>query len=84
MTIDYYALNQQTKKDVYPLPYRDDLLDELLCDQYLSIIDLVSGYHQIRLVPDDHEKTAFITQYGLFEHMCFRWVFVMHPAHFND
>ena len=38
-----------------------NLMDNLSHDQYLSTIDLTSGYHQIKLAPDDYEKTAFIT-----------------------
>ena len=68
MTVDYSALNRQTKKDVYPLPRIDDLLDKLSRARYLSAIDLASGYHQIKLAPEDCEKTAFVTRYGLYEY----------------
>ena len=68
MTVDYRALNRQTKKDVYPLPRIDDLLDKLSKARYLSAIDLASGYHQIAMAPEDMEKTAFVTRYGLYEY----------------
>ena len=68
MTVDYRALNHQTKKDVYPLPRIDDLLDKLSKAMCLSAIDLASGYHQVRLAPDACEKTAFVMRYGLFEY----------------
>ena len=68
MTVDYRALNCQTKKDIYPLPRIDDLLDKLSKAMCLSAIDLASGYHQVRLAPDACEKTAFVTRYGLFEY----------------
>ena len=45
MTVDYRALNRQTKKDVYPLPRINDLLDKLSKVHFLSAIDLASGYH---------------------------------------
>ena len=45
MRVDYRALNRQTKKDVYPLPRIDDLLDKLSKSMCLSAIDLASGYH---------------------------------------
>ena len=67
MCVDYRALNQQTKKDVYPLPRIDDLLDILVNAKYLSAIDLASGYHQIAMAPDAIEKTAFVTWYGLYQ-----------------
>ena len=52
MTVDYRALNKQTKKDVYSQPRIDDLLDKLIHAHYLSAIDLVSGYHQVYLAKD--------------------------------
>ena len=45
MTVDYQALNRQTKEDVYPLPRTDDLLDKLSKAHFPSAIDLASGYH---------------------------------------
>ena len=68
MTVDYHALNRQTKKDVYPLPRIYDLLDKLVHALFLSAIDLASGYHQVGLAKDAQEKTAFVTRYGLFEY----------------
>ena len=47
MAVDYGALSHQTKKDVYPLPRIDDLLDKLSKAMCLSAIDLASGYHQV-------------------------------------
>ena len=52
MTVDYCALNKQTKNDVYPLCRIDDLLDKLLHARVLSDIDLASGYHQVGLSKD--------------------------------
>ena len=68
MTVDYRALNCQTKKDVYPLPRIDDLLDNLSQATCLSAIDLARSYRQVQLVPGDCEKTTFVTRYGLFEY----------------
>ena len=68
MTVDYRVLNCQTKKDIYPLPRIDDLLNKLSKAMCLSAIDLASGYHQVRLAPDACEKIAFVTRYGLFEY----------------
>ena len=47
MTVDYCALNHQTKKDAYLLPWIDDLLNKLHEAQFLLAIDLAIGYHQV-------------------------------------
>ena len=49
MIVDYCALNRSIKKDVYPLPRIDDLLDKLVHSHFLSAIDIASGYHQVGL-----------------------------------
>ena len=63
--IDYRKLNAQTKKDVYPLPRIDDILDSLGKARIRSKLDLTSGYWQIPVNPVDREKTAFVTRDGL-------------------
>jgi len=67
MCIDYRALNTSTVRNSYPLPRIDDLLDKLQGATVFSSLDLMSGYHQIRLPPEDEPKTAFKTPFGLFQ-----------------
>ena len=65
--IDYRRLNSITKKDVYPLPRIDDILDTLGGCKYFSTLDLSSGYWHIEMDRESSEKTAFSTHCGLFE-----------------
>ena len=67
MLIDYRALNKLTVKNRYPLHRNDDLLDTCHNAKVFSSLDLMSGYHQIRILHDDIPKTAFRTPFGLYQ-----------------
>ena len=45
MCVDFRALNRQTRKDVYPIPRIEDLLDKLASARYFTKLDLAQGYH---------------------------------------
>ncbi|GKA30066.1 putative reverse transcriptase domain-containing protein [Tanacetum coccineum] len=67
MCIDYRELNKLTVKNRYPLPWIDDLFDQLQGSKVYSKIDLRLGYHQLRVREKDIPKTAFRTRYGHYE-----------------
>ncbi|UYV74165.1 hypothetical protein LAZ67_11002276 [Cordylochernes scorpioides] len=60
-------LNRVTKKDVYPIPRTDDVLDSLKGANFYSSMDLRTEYWRIEIDDGDQEKTAFITPDGLYE-----------------
>ena len=64
MCCDYRGLNETTVRSKYSLPRIDDLLDMLSGETAFSQLDLVSGYHQVEINPEDQVKTAFVTPPG--------------------
>jgi hypothetical protein len=69
LCVDYWPLNAVTIKNKYPLPRIDILFDQLASAKVFSKVDLRSGYHQIKIRPEDIPKTAFSTRYGLYEYL---------------
>ena len=65
--LDYWKLNSVTKRDVYPLPRIDDILDTLGKSHNFTTLDLASGFWQIEMDPATREKSAFTTHCGLYE-----------------
>ncbi|KAG1949143.1 hypothetical protein F2P79_011956 [Pimephales promelas] len=71
--VDYRKLNAITHKDSFPLPRIEESLTSLTKCEWYSTLDLASGYWQVEVAPEDQEKTAFTTPFGLyhFERMPF-------------
>lgn len=64
LCIYYKMLNKLTIRNKYPLPWIDDLFDQLHWAIVFSKIDLQWWYHQLRFKYEDIHKTVFITHYG--------------------
>nr|GEZ01691.1 DNA-directed DNA polymerase [Tanacetum cinerariifolium] len=68
--IDYRKLNEATRKDHFPLPFMDQILERLAGNEYYCFLDGFSGYFQIPIDPKDQEKTMFTCPYGTFAYKC--------------
>ena len=61
MCVDYRDLNRASPKDNFPLPHIDILVDNTANFALFSFMDGFSGYNQIKMAPEDMEKTTFVT-----------------------
>ncbi|XP_038996868.1 uncharacterized protein LOC120121584, partial [Hibiscus syriacus] len=66
MCVDYRDLNRASPKDNFPLPHIDTLVDNTAGHALFSFMDGFSGYNQIKMDPEDMEKTTFVTMWGTF------------------
>jgi hypothetical protein len=82
LCVDYRPLNAVTIKNKYPFPYIDILFDQLVGAKVFSKVDLHSGYHQIKIRPDDVPKSDFSTRYGLYEYLVMSFGLTNAPAYF--
>ena len=82
LCIDYLKLNAVTKTDAHPLPRIEDIFDTLTSSKFFCTLDLAMCYHQVEVHPEDREKTAFSTPFGLFQYNVMPFGLATAPATF--
>ncbi|GJR23883.1 reverse transcriptase domain-containing protein [Tanacetum coccineum] len=81
--IDYRKLNDATRKDHFPLPFMDQMLERLAGNEYYCFLDGFSGYFQILIDPQDQENTTFTCPYGTFPYRHMRFGLCNAPGTFQ-
>ncbi|XP_060972217.1 uncharacterized protein LOC133038172 [Cannabis sativa] len=81
--IDYVKPNSLTRKDHFPLPFIDQMLERLAGHEYYCFLDGYSGYNQIPIAPEDQEKTTFTCPYGTFAYRRMSFGLCNAPATFQ-
>jgi hypothetical protein len=83
MCIGYRKLNVATKKDHFPLPFIDEMLERLAKHSFFCFLDGYLGYHQIPIHPDDQSKTTFTCPYGTYAYRRMSFGLCNAPASFQ-
>eukprot|EP00253_Pinus_taeda_P022552 PITA_22552 len=81
--VDYRELNKATKKDHFPLPFIDQVLDGLARKKFFSFLDGLSGYNQIQINPEDQDKATFTCPWGTFAYEVLPFGLCNAPATFQ-
>ena len=83
MCIDYQKLNAATKKDHFPLPFIDEMLERLAKHSFFYFLDGLLGYHQIPIHPNDQSKMTFTCLYGTYAYRQMSFGLCNAPASFQ-
>lgn len=81
--IDLRKLNDACVHDPFPMPFSDEIIDSVGGQEEYSFTDGFSGYHQIRIAPEDHRKTMFATKWGSFQYTVMPFGLKNSPAIFS-
>ena len=84
MVIDFHKLNKATRKDHYPLPFIDQMLERLSKHTHFYFLDGYSGLSQIPVSKDDQEKTTFTCPFGTFAYRRMPFGLCNAPATFQS
>jgi hypothetical protein len=83
MCIDYRKLNKATRKDHFPLPFIDEMLERLANHSFFCFLYGYSGYHKILIHPSDQSKTTFTCPYGTYAYCRMSFGLCNAPASFQ-
>jgi hypothetical protein len=68
--IDYRKLNSHIRKDHFPLPFIDQILERLAGQSYYCFLDGYFRYNQVAVDPQDQEMTKFTCPFSTFAYRC--------------
>ena len=80
--VDFKELNKVTLIDPFPMPYADEILNEVAGHECYSFTDGFSGYNQVPIGKEDQKKTAFVCEFGSFAYRAMPFGLKITPAIF--
>ena len=83
MCIDYRKLNVVTRKNHFPLPFIDQVLESVLGHPFYYFLDGYSGYFQIEIAIENQEKTTFTCPFETYAYKRMPFVLCNAPATFQ-
>lgn len=81
--VDYRKLNAITRKDRYPIPLVDELMERISGAKIFTKLDIRQGFHRIRLSPESEDSTTFRTRYGTYKYHVLPFGLTNGPAAFQ-
>lgn len=66
--VDLWKLNDACVNNLFPTSFKDEVIENVHEQEAYSFIDGFSGYHQIKIAPEDRSKTTFATECGCFQY----------------
>ena len=82
--VDLRKLNDALLHDPFPKPFTDEVLDNVGRQEVYSLTAGFSGYHQIRIHPEDRSKTTFTIEWGSFQYTVMPFGLKMHQLYFLE
>ena len=76
-------MNAATKRDRFPLPFQDEIINEVARHERYTVCDGYSGYFQISMAEGDQKKTTFITSWGCFAYQVMPFSLTNAPSTFQ-
>jgi hypothetical protein len=67
--IDFRGLNKQILMDLFPTPFIDKIINEVVGHECYSFIDVFSGYNQVPIAKEDQPNMTFVSEFGSFAYM---------------
>ena len=82
--IDFKGLNKVTLTDPFPMPFVDEIINEVASHEFYCFTEIFSWYNQVRIVKEGHHKTTFMCEFRSFSYKVVSFVLNNALSMFNE